>query len=171
MLSHAYGRGVTGGGIHDDVARSLRELAQDPEEALAGGLYSNICHQGTVYEATAYAVPFLAAIAAGGAESSLRRELAHLLGHIALAASFTTDDGSRAGAYGEAVSELIRGALTRCDAHLRVVGASTPELTELVSAIAAAAADPSRRTYVALRDALRSEDEDDEEDDDVLSED
>jgi HEAT repeat protein len=54
-LRHAYGAAT-------DVPDLLRALAsdrqQDREEALSG-LYSNIWHQGTVYEATAYAVPFL----------------------------------------------------------------------------------------------------------------
>ncbi|MDB4957943.1 MAG: hypothetical protein JWO36_5512 [Myxococcales bacterium] len=154
ILRHAYGRGVTGDGIHDDVARSFRELAHDPEEAVDGGLYSNIYHQGTVYEATAYAVPFLAAIAAGDIESSLRRELAQMLGSIALAASFATADGSRAGAYGEGVDVLIREAFTRCRAHVGAIAAAEPELAEIVGAISAMVADPNRATKDALRTAL-----------------
>lgn len=54
-LSHAYGEAV-------DVPHILRDLtsdeAQKREEAIHA-LHSNIWHQGTVYEATAYAVPFL----------------------------------------------------------------------------------------------------------------
>jgi hypothetical protein len=63
-LAHAYGTGITGDELHQDVAASLFELTDDPAEAHQA-LYSNICHQGTVYEATAWAVPFLAAVAAG----------------------------------------------------------------------------------------------------------
>jgi hypothetical protein len=54
-LSHAYGKA-------DDVPHLLRMLAskrkKDRESALYD-LFGNIWHQGTVYEATAYAVPFL----------------------------------------------------------------------------------------------------------------
>src|SRR5262249_19965197 len=54
-LSHAYGKA-------DDIPRLVRMLAskrkKDRESAL-GDLFGNIWHQGTVYEATAYAVPFL----------------------------------------------------------------------------------------------------------------
>ncbi len=63
-LQHAYGNGVvslegsnTSLGIAGDVARSLATLRDDPSFAIGDGLYSNVCHQGTVYEATAYAVP------------------------------------------------------------------------------------------------------------------
>ena len=58
-LRHAYGSAA-------DVPPLLRALCGSPEqqdEAL-GDLYGNILHQGTVYEATSYAVPFLFEIAA-----------------------------------------------------------------------------------------------------------
>lgn len=54
-LTHAYGSA-------EDVPDQLRDLVS-PEEArrkkALRELYGNIYHQGTVYEATAYAVPFL----------------------------------------------------------------------------------------------------------------
>jgi hypothetical protein len=50
-LTHAYGPA-------DDVPELLRDLAGGDDDALYA-LYGNIWHQGTVYEATAYAVPFL----------------------------------------------------------------------------------------------------------------
>ena len=50
-LSHAYGEAT-------DVPDILRALAGGDEDAL-DDLFGNIWHQGTVYEATAYAVPFL----------------------------------------------------------------------------------------------------------------
>lgn len=54
-LSHAYGDA-------SDVPELIRDLAS-PDPARRDGalwaLYGNIWHQGTVYEATAYAVPFL----------------------------------------------------------------------------------------------------------------
>ncbi len=54
-LSHAYGSA-------EDVPQLLRDLTS-PDEQLRGRargtLYTNIYHQGTVYQASAYAVPFL----------------------------------------------------------------------------------------------------------------
>ncbi len=50
-LGHAYGAAT-------DVPGILREVAAGDADALSE-LFGNIWHQGTVYEATAYAVPFL----------------------------------------------------------------------------------------------------------------
>jgi hypothetical protein len=50
-LTHAYGAAI-------DVPEFLRRLAVGNGEAL-GELFGTIWHQGTVYDATAYAVPFL----------------------------------------------------------------------------------------------------------------
>src|SRR5262245_10102626 len=55
QLSHAYGKAT-------DVPNLLRALASDKKEVWDNALYQlygNIWHQGTVYQATAYAVPFL----------------------------------------------------------------------------------------------------------------
>ncbi len=55
QLSHAYGEA-------SDVPDLLRALASEEAEARSHALdelYGNIWHQGTVYEATAHAVPFL----------------------------------------------------------------------------------------------------------------
>ena len=53
-LKHAYGPA-------DDVPNTLKSLAEGKAtaEEAAGELWGNIWHQGTVYEATAHAVPFL----------------------------------------------------------------------------------------------------------------
>ncbi len=54
-LTHAYGSAA-------DVPDLIRQLLSDDEEALEEtfeALFSNIWHQGTVYEASAYVVPFL----------------------------------------------------------------------------------------------------------------
>ena len=67
-LAHAYGIGKVGPDLCDDVAATLRRLGDSDATALGeslNALYSNLCHQGTIYEATAYAAPFLAAFAAG----------------------------------------------------------------------------------------------------------
>jgi HEAT repeat protein len=57
-LSHAYGAAT-------DVPDQLRALASPNEERRSAALhelYGNIWHQGTVYQATSYAVPFLVAL-------------------------------------------------------------------------------------------------------------
>ncbi|MFD5892811.1 hypothetical protein [Streptomyces sp. NPDC060366] len=73
---HAYGSA-------DDVPGQLRALASDDaeeaEEALYE-LYGNIIHQGSVYEATAYAVPYPARLAAAGIRPA---DMLMLLGCIA----------------------------------------------------------------------------------------
>ncbi|MDX3568308.1 hypothetical protein [Streptomyces sp. ID05-47C] len=75
-LDHAYGSA-------EDLPAVLRALAGDDPEATAGALeelYGSILHQGTVYAATAEAVPFLAHLAAAGHRSA---DLLVLLGGIA----------------------------------------------------------------------------------------
>lgn len=73
---HAYGSA-------EDVPDQLRALASDDaeqaEEALYE-LYGNIVHQGTVYEATAHAVPYPARLAAAGIRPA---DMLVLLGFIA----------------------------------------------------------------------------------------
>jgi hypothetical protein len=81
-LHHAYGSA-------DDVPRLLRALAQSgrqQEDALRE-LFGNIWHQGTVYEASPYAVPFLVELAA---EPSLTRrdEILGLIGALAKGDSY-----------------------------------------------------------------------------------
>ena len=72
-LQHAFGPA-------SDVPGLLRALQSGDREALHE-LYGNIWHQGTTYEATAHAVPFIAALAKS--DASLRPELMHLLALIA----------------------------------------------------------------------------------------
>ncbi|SCL38258.1 hypothetical protein GA0074692_4951 [Micromonospora pallida] len=78
-LGHAYGPAA-------DVPDQLRALCSaDPteREAAFGDLYSNIFHQGSRYEASAYAVPFLLAMVADPATPD--RDLAlHLLTCLAI---------------------------------------------------------------------------------------
>ncbi|MEW1774090.1 hypothetical protein [Streptomyces sp. NPDC086777] len=75
-LHHAYGSA-------EDVPALLRDLASPVEETAAGAeeeLWSSIVHQGTVYAATAPAVPFLARLVAEGVR---RSALLGMLGVIA----------------------------------------------------------------------------------------
>ena len=71
--AHAYGAA-------DDVPALLRELISAPPDEALSELWNNICHQGSVYSATPYAVPFLAGIAAAGAGTTM---VLQLLGCIA----------------------------------------------------------------------------------------
>ncbi|MFD9502204.1 hypothetical protein [Streptomyces sp. NPDC060035] len=73
---HAYGSAA-------DVPDCLRALADEGEEQAAealGELYGSILHQGSVYEATAHAVPYLARLAGEGVRTA---EVLALLGGIA----------------------------------------------------------------------------------------
>ena len=153
-LHHAYGKGVTGEDLHDDVAASLKLLAEDMDEAINGALYANICHQGTVYEATAWAVPFLAAVAAGDIDDQPRIQLVTLLAHIAAASATTTEDGSQAGSFGSNVAERIREALQRVSGHLQSAAQKDDALSAVVEAIAAVATAPDEERCEDLEDAI-----------------
>ncbi|WP_042430056.1 hypothetical protein [Streptacidiphilus anmyonensis] len=76
QLRHAYGPA-------EDVPSLLRDLASPVEETVAEaeqGLWDSIVHQGTVYQATAPAVPFLARLASEGVRPAA---LVCMLGAIA----------------------------------------------------------------------------------------
>ncbi len=75
-LSHAYGEA----GDVPEIIRSL--LSPDAAEDAAYELYGNIWHQGTVYSATAAAVPFLYELLAQP-DVKGRSGIAHLLACIA----------------------------------------------------------------------------------------
>jgi hypothetical protein len=72
------------------VPELLGELAgtREHQEHALYELYGNIWHQGTVYEATAHAVPFLARLALSE-PAPLRDELLALLAHIANGSSYS----------------------------------------------------------------------------------
>jgi hypothetical protein len=76
-LHHAYGSA-------DDVPELLRALAQSGEqqEKALYELFGNIWHQGTVYEASPYAVPFLVELAAEPTVTR-RDEILGLIGALA----------------------------------------------------------------------------------------
>ncbi|MCA4132465.1 hypothetical protein [Arthrobacter sp. M4] len=140
-LEHCYGRGVVLLGVDGDVSlaiagdvsRSLAALRSDPSRAINDGLYSNICHQGTVYQATAYAVPFIAAVAAGNVPDGIRVPLLALLGDISIGGSYMAPDGSRAGALGDHIDALVTESLATSMKRLSTI--QTPRLVALIQAI------------------------------------
>jgi HEAT repeat protein len=76
-LEHAYGPA-------DDIPELLRAMESedaDVREEASHELFSALCHQGTVYDASAHAVPHLARLALHG--PGHRRELLWLIGGIA----------------------------------------------------------------------------------------
>src|SRR5262249_61378534 len=80
-------------------------------EAMAS-VFSMLCHQGTIYEASAHALPFLSAFLGG---SDNPRELTLVAGAIAsIAEAASRPDAPRvshAGAWGEGVEELTKLAI------------------------------------------------------------
>jgi hypothetical protein len=84
-VDHAYGPAT-------DVPRQLRTLASGDEtsrKAALWELWGNIWHQGTVYEATAYAVPFLARIArSADLDPERRSQVVLILAKIANGTSY-----------------------------------------------------------------------------------
>ena len=77
-LTHAYGSA-------DDVPALLRSLASPDEKTRKDAIYElfgNIWHQGTVYEATIYAVPYLVELLASP-ETEDKSSIACLLASIA----------------------------------------------------------------------------------------
>ncbi|MFD6443799.1 HEAT repeat domain-containing protein [Promicromonospora sp. NPDC060204] len=98
-VSHAYGEAT-------DLPEMLRALALDDDtgtDNAAGDLWGSICHQGTVYSASAAVVPFLARLAAAGAAS---KQCIWLLG--AMAASDDTAPGAE-----EDVRDAVRAEVGR----------------------------------------------------------
>ena len=148
ILHHAYGLGA-GDDVSVDVEQSLALLVDEPAVALDEGLYSNVCHQGTVYQASAYALPFIAAVAAGDIATTLRVQLATLIADIAVGGSHVALGGSYDGAYGDGVDVLIRKTMVRCDGYLVEIEQREPTLRSLVEAIRLVTSDPSEENREA----------------------
>lgn len=150
-LAQAYGKGpVDGIGVAGDVAGSLALVATDIQTALAEGLYSNVCHQGTVYEASAFALPFVGAVAAGDVPTATRVPLLGLFGDIAAGGSHVALNGSHDGAYGAGVDALIRATVVRCDPFLTLIERADADLAQLVAAIREVTANPSDKNREAV---------------------
>ncbi|OLZ59364.1 hypothetical protein AVW11_26555 [Streptomyces amritsarensis] len=133
-LSHAYGSA-------EDVPDLLRALAGadvDAAKEALSGLYGSVLHQGTVYAASAEAVPFLAEIAVAGHHTA---DVLALLGGMA---ESEDEDGVAPGAVRAAVAD-------RLPSLLPLLASPEPE----VRRTAAWAVSHTRATEVALP-ALRA---------------
>ncbi|MFI8190121.1 hypothetical protein ACIF8T_15165 [Streptomyces sp. NPDC085946] len=133
-LQHAYGGA-------EDVPDGLRALAAgDPEAARQAldDLYGSIWHQGTVYPATAEAVPFLARLAAAGHRSA---EVLVLLGCIA-----ESDD-----AHGLAPDACRAAVAAHLPLLLPLLDAGEPEVRQAAAWVAGHTAAPGRARPALLR--------------------
>ncbi|GIJ47624.1 hypothetical protein Val02_45100 [Virgisporangium aliadipatigenens] len=87
-LEHAYGEAT-------DVPELIRALAEGDTDDALDELYGNIWHQGTVYEATAHAVPFLVEVL--DAPAADRAAVLILLSHLATGSSYLDVHGDLTG--------------------------------------------------------------------------
>lgn len=137
-LEHAYGTGKVGPDLHEDVAETLRRLGEADPAAFDEGVYaffSNLCHQGTIYRATAFAVPFLAALAADRNLTPSRvSAFVAILASIGIAASFDAPHGSHAGSWGP--GPLTRNALRASRPLLETAARCNPGLDSVAAALA-----------------------------------
>ncbi|MEU7875622.1 hypothetical protein [Dactylosporangium sp. NPDC049140] len=159
-LSHAYGEA-------DDVPDLLRRLATGDAEALHA-LYGNIWHQGTVYEATAPAVPFLIEVL--DAPEADTAGVLHLLASIARGSSYldvherllpAAEQGTA-----EVTAQIARELAWVTAAHiavaagrpayLRLLSAGAAEDTRATAAYVLAAVDDAADT-AALRDCATAD--------------
>ena len=99
-LRHAYGPA----GDVPGILRAILDGDQKTAKEAASELFGNIWHQGTVYQATAPAVPFLARLASAGCRTAT---LAGLLGCIA---ESTDESGIEPGSARAAVTRPGRPA-------------------------------------------------------------
>ena len=139
-LSHAYGSA-------EDVPGLLRAIASGDAETASNAvheLFGNIWHQGTVYEATEYAVPFLARMAAAGLAS---RDLAQLLGCIA-----------ESGDHGRSATPGGAGAAVAAQAGLLAPLLDSPDSqVRTTVAWALAQSGPAAEVFPALRTRRETE--------------
>ncbi|GAA1981784.1 hypothetical protein GCM10009838_48870 [Catenulispora subtropica] len=111
-LTHAYGPAT-------DTPELLRQLASDdPGRAhkAVAGLWGSLCHQGSVYLATPFAVPFLARLAAAGVRTT---------GLLALLGSIAESRGTRASDPADAARRAVADA---CGPLVPLLAADDPEV-------------------------------------------
>ncbi|MEV4517692.1 hypothetical protein AB0K00_53130 [Dactylosporangium sp. NPDC049525] len=148
-LTHAYG-------VADDLPELLRSLAAGDAEALRQ-LYNSILHQGTVYEATCFVVPFLVEVLAAPAADA--RGVLGLLEEIAGGTSFMEVHGELLVEFGQDAGKVDRqkeqesawGAAAR-----EAVAAGIPAYVRL---LATAAEETVRAAVVATLTAVGADEE------------
>jgi hypothetical protein len=155
-------------GPADVVPELLGAIASgDPDRQVAAlpELWANLCHQGTVYDCTSRAVPFIAAlIARDHLRDAIRAELALLLASIASATSFVAGQPGRSFVVAQLRSpydpapdteldETCRQALAAASDTLDLPLAAGPPATQAglvaVAAAIAASLSPAARDAIA----------------------
>jgi hypothetical protein len=139
-LQHAYGSA-------DDVPDQLLSLAAGDDSVL-GDLFGNIYHQGSVYQATAYAVPFLWRLLAAQGEVG-HSGIAALLGAIAEASG-----DQRSGWTQETREEVWNGAAVA----LQLLASSNATARRGAASILACFAEKADQLATPLRGVLRRAD-------------
>ena len=142
-LQHAYadpehiaGTKQRGTSLCNHPKRALEKLGAADKEAFAmavNALYDSLCHQGgTIFEATSYAVPFLAAFLAGPDISSARaKAVGDLVACIGMVSCFVSDRGHHLGAFGPGVGLRTREALRSSRVHLTAAQARHRSLRKI----------------------------------------
>lgn len=163
-LGHAYGSA-------GDVPDLIRQLLSDDEDMLEetfDALFSNIWHQGTVYEASAYAVPFLIEVVQS--ETVLMREgILSLLSSIASGRSYydvhTRTPEERAKPeiqakiaeemkHERAAHEAVRKGIP---VYLRLLGHTNPGIRTLAAEVLSQFPEDGIQIIPAVRAAIQSE--------------
>lgn len=131
-LAHA---GTVGSSVPDALA-ALAATEPAANERGIDQLFTLICHQGTIYEASAHAVPFLLALL-GQRDLPvwLVEGVAALLGSIGLASTVVTESGTGAGAYGAGVAERVRAAFRCCKPQLSALATTDRALSALLESL------------------------------------
>lgn len=115
VLQHAYGRGceMSHYGHVYDVQAALAAVLSEPTEAHDEDqpdwawdvMNSCLFHQGTVYEATIYALPFVLAFLCGSPDSEVANDLWYWSGCVLASASMPAAEPCYAGPFGDQVAE------------------------------------------------------------------
>lgn len=160
-LTHAYGEA-------SDVPKLIRALASDhagKREGALDALFSTIWHQGTVYPASASAVPFLIELVGSEAQEDLPAIL-ELLAHLATGSSYLdtnvqAEERSAPG-FADRVAEELTFVRAAKEAVARGVGVYARRLRHREPAVRIAAAYllglcPDERSRSALRAAVEDD--------------
>lgn len=112
-LSHAYGSA-------EDIPKQLRILANEPsqQENVLYGLYASIYHQGSIYDATAAAIPFLLEIALDPSHAQ-RDEIFYFIAHCCRTNMWFSERNSPESMWSR---EIVDAVGTSADALIAQIG-------------------------------------------------